>query len=66
MVRSTPVILLGILLEAGVAGVFVYLAIRLTSRRQNASLAFGLFLVAVVFGIAALASITFMGKTRSG
>ncbi len=66
MVKSTPVILLGILLEAGVAAVFIFLALRLTAGRRNAFLAFSLFLVAVVFGIAAIASITFMGKSKSG
>lgn len=66
MVKSTPVILLGILLEAGVAALFVVLALRLTAGRRNANLAFSFFLVAVVFGIAAIATITFMGKSKSG
>ena len=66
MVKSTPVILLGMLLEAGVAAVLVFLALRLSAGRRNAFLAFSLFMVAVVFGIAAIATITFMGKTRSG
>ncbi|MDQ6884453.1 MAG: hypothetical protein M3077_09515 [Candidatus Dormibacteraeota bacterium] len=66
MVKSTPLILLGILLELGVAALFVFLALRLTSRRSSGMTAFSLFLVAVVFGIAAIATITFMGKSKSG
>lgn len=49
-----------------VAGVFVVLALRLSSNRRNAALAFGLFLVAVIFGIAAIATITFTNKARFG
>ncbi|HSO94048.1 MAG TPA: hypothetical protein VLS53_06210 [Candidatus Dormibacteraeota bacterium] len=66
MVKSTPLILLGILLQAGLAAVFIFLALRLTAGRRNANLAFTLFLVAVIFGIAAIATITFMGKSKSG
>ncbi len=66
MVQSTPFVLLGILLLVLVAGVFVVLALRLTSSRRNAALAFGFFLVAVVFGLAAIATLTFINKARFG
>ena len=57
---------LGIVLMVGVAGAFVVVALRLTSSRRNAALAFGLFLVAVTLGIAALATLTFFNKSRFG
>jgi hypothetical protein len=66
VVQSTPFVLLGILLLVLVAGVFVVLALRLTSSRRNAALAFGFFLVAVVFGLAAIATLTFINKARFG
>jgi predicted membrane channel-forming protein YqfA (hemolysin III family) len=62
--QSTVYTLLGILALLVVAAVFIVLALRLTSSRRNAALAFGFFLVAVVFGIAAIATITFVNKAR--
>ena len=66
MVQSTPFVLLGILLLVLVAAVFVVLALRLTSSRRNAALAFGFFLTAVVFSLAAIATLTFINKARFG
>jgi len=65
-VASTVYPLLGMLALVLVAGVFVVLALRLSSSRRNAALAFGFFLVAVVLGIAAIATITFTNKARFG
>ncbi|MDQ6709332.1 MAG: hypothetical protein M3Z11_02110 [Candidatus Dormibacteraeota bacterium] len=66
MVQSTPYVILGIVLLAAAAGAFVMVALRLTSSRRNAALAFGLFLVAVSLGIAAIATLTFFNKSRFG
>jgi predicted membrane channel-forming protein YqfA (hemolysin III family) len=66
VVQSTLYVVLGIVLLAGVAGIFVVVALRLTSNRRNAALAFGLFLVAVTLGIAAIATLTFFNKSRFG
>ena len=66
MVQSTPFVLLGILLLVLVAAAFVVVALRLTSSRRNAALAFGFFVMAVVFGLAAIATLTFINKARFG
>lgn len=66
MAQSFVYPLLGILALMLVAGVFTVLAVRLTSNRRNAAVAFGFFLTAVVFGIAAIATITFMNRARFG
>ncbi len=58
---------LSMLLELLVAGAFAYLALRLVSRKDSRQvLVMGLFMAAVCFGIAALASLWFLAKVRTG
>ncbi len=53
--------------ELVVAGALAYLALRLISHNDSRqALVMGLFLAAVCFGIAALASLWFLAKVRTG
>jgi hypothetical protein len=58
---------LSMLGELLLGGAFTYLGLRLTSRNESRqALVMGLFLAAAVFGIAALASLWFLAKGRTG
>ena len=53
--------------ELILGGAFAYLGVRLTRHNDSRqALVMGLFLVAVCFGIAALASLWFLAKARTG
>lgn len=62
MAQSTPVILLGIAIALAVGGVIAFLALRLAPRRSGSTLVVGLFMVAIILGIAAIASLTLIAK----
>jgi hypothetical protein len=61
----TPAVFVSIAVELGLAGAIAYLALRLTTRRGGPTVVFGLFMLAVIFGIVAIASVTFFRKTAS-
>jgi hypothetical protein len=62
MTQSTPVILIGIAIALALGGLIAFLAIRLAPRRSGSILVVGLFLVAIILGIAAIASLTLIAK----
>ena len=58
---------LSMLGELSLGGAFIYLGLRLSSRNDSKqALVMGLFLAAACFGIAALASLWFLAKVRTG
>ncbi|HVH64650.1 MAG TPA: hypothetical protein VM674_01340 [Candidatus Acidoferrum sp.] len=61
----TPVVFVAIIVELGLAGLIGYLALRLSTRRGGPTVVFGLFMLATVFGIVAIASVTFFRKAVS-
>jgi hypothetical protein len=61
----TPVVFISILVELGLAGAIGYLGLRLTTRRGGPTVVMGLFMLAVIFGIVAIATVTFFRKTAS-
>ena len=61
----TPAVFGSIAVELGLAGAIAYLALRLTTRKGGPTIVFGLFLLAIIFGIVAIASVTFFRKTAS-
>ena len=61
----TPVVFVAIIVELGLAGAIGYLALRLSTRRGGPIVVFGLFMLATVFGIVAIASVTFFRKAVS-
>ena len=61
----SPTIFASIVVELGLAGAIGYLALRLTTRRGGPTIVFGLFMLAIIFGIVAIASVTFFRKTAS-
>lgn len=66
MPKDAPAVLTAIVVFLGLAGVVAFISVRLASRRSDITLVMGLFLLAIVFGIAAIFTLTFLGKTRSG
>jgi hypothetical protein len=66
MVKSASVILISMAIELGLAGAAAYLALRLMTRRSDPTLVFGLFMLAITFGLVAIFSITLMGKSKTG
>jgi hypothetical protein len=66
VVKSFPAILAAVLIQVGLAGVAGYMAIRLANRRSEPTLVMGFFLLAAVLGIAAIFTLTFLGKSKSG
>ncbi|TMF58682.1 MAG: hypothetical protein E6I22_01460 [Chloroflexi bacterium] len=57
---------LSMLGELVIGGAFTYLGLRMTSRKDSRqALVMGVFLAAVCFGIAALASLWFLAKGRA-
>ena len=61
----TPTIFASIVVELGLAGAIAYLGLRLATRRGGPTVVMGLFMLAVIFGIVAIASVTFFRKTAS-
>jgi predicted membrane-bound mannosyltransferase len=66
VVKSAPAILAAILVQVALAGVAGYLAIRLANRRSEPTVVMGFFMLAAVLGIAAIFTLTFLGKIKSG
>ena len=64
--KSFPAILAAVLVQVGLAGIAAYVAIRLANRRSEPTIVMGVFMLAVVLGIAAIFTLTFLGKTKSG
>ena len=64
--QAASVVLLTILIELGLAGVAGFLAFRLLTRRSGPTVVMGLALLAITFSIVAIASVTFLRKTRIG
>jgi hypothetical protein len=63
---SLTVVLIAILIELGLAGLAGVLAFRLMNRRSGPTLVMGLIMVAIAFGLVAIASVTFLRKTQVG
>ncbi len=61
----TPTVFASIVVELGLAGAIAYLALRLATRRGGPTVVMGLLMLAVIFGIVAIASVTFFRKTTS-
>jgi hypothetical protein len=66
VIKSAPVFLAAILIQVGLAGIAGYLAIRLANRRSEPTVVMGFFMLAAVLGIAAIFTLTFLGKVKSG
>jgi hypothetical protein len=64
--KDFPAVIAAALILLGLAGASGYLSIRLASRRSDNTVVMGLFALAAIFGIAAIFTLTFLGKTRSG
>ena len=64
--QAAAIVLVTILIELGLAGVAGVLALRLLSSRSGPTVVMGLAMVAIMFGIVAIASVTFFRKTRIG
>jgi len=64
--KDFPAVVVAILVFLGLSGITAFLSVRLASRRSDITLVMGLFMLAVVFGIVAIFTLTFLGKTRSG
>ena len=64
--QAEAAVLAAALILLGLAGVSAFLSIRLASRRSDNTVVVGLFMLAAVLGIAAIFTLTFLGKTRSG
>ena len=64
--QAAAIVLVTILIELGLAGVAGVLALRLLGRRSGPTVVMGLAMVAIMFGIVAIASVTFFRKTRIG
>jgi len=65
-VQAASVVLVTILIELGLAGVAAFLALRLLNRRSGPTVVMGLAVLAIMFGLVAIASVTFLRKTRIG
>lgn len=61
----TPVVWISIIVALGLAGAIAYLALQLTTRRGGPTVVFGLFMLAVVLSIVAIATVTFFRKAVS-
>ncbi len=66
VVQAASVVLVTILIELGLAGVAGFLALRLLNRRSGPTVVMGLAVLAITFGLVAIASVTFLRKTRIG
>ncbi|OLD90587.1 MAG: hypothetical protein AUG96_01840 [Chloroflexi bacterium 13_1_20CM_4_66_15] len=64
--QAASVVLVTILIELGLAGVAGFLALRLLNRRSGPTVVMGLAVLAITFGLVAIASVTFLRKTRIG
>ena len=64
--QAASVVLVTILIELGLAGVAAFLALRLLNRRSGPTVVMGLAVLAIMFGLVAIASVTFLRKTRIG
>jgi uncharacterized paraquat-inducible protein A len=61
-----PAVILAIVVFLALAGVAGYLSIRLAGRRSDNTVVMGLFMLAAVFGIVAIFTLTFLRKAVSG
>ncbi|TMD20832.1 MAG: hypothetical protein E6I99_13320 [Chloroflexi bacterium] len=64
--QAASVVLLTILIELGLAGVAGFVALRLLNRRSGPTAVMSLAILAITFGLVAIASVTFLRKTRIG
>ena len=64
MSQTTVVILVTIAIELVLAGVATFLALQLARRTAGPNVVNGLYLVAIMFGIVAIASITLIAKAQ--
>jgi hypothetical protein len=64
--KDFPAVLLAIAVFLGLAGVAAFVSVRLAARRSDINLVMAVFMLAVVLGIVAIFTLTFLGKTRSG
>ena len=64
--QAASVVLVTILIELGLAGVAGFLALRLLNRRSGPTLVMSLAVLAIMFSLVAIASVTFLRKTRIG
>jgi hypothetical protein len=58
--------LVAVLIALVLAGLVSYIALRFLNRRLGPTLVFGLFMLAVTFGIVAIFTLTFLRKTTVG
>jgi len=65
-VQAASVVLVTILIELGLAGVAGFLALRLLNRRSGPTVVMSLAVLAIMFSLVAIASVTFLRKTRIG
>ncbi len=64
--QAASVVLVTILIELGLAGVAGFLALRLLNRRSGPTVVMSLAVLAIMFSLVAIASVTFLRKTRIG
>jgi hypothetical protein len=64
--KDFPVVLIAIAVLLILAAVATYFALRFANRRSDNTIVMGFFLLATIFGVAAIFVVTFLGKTRSG
>ena len=64
--QAASVVLVTILIELGLAGVAGFLALRLLNRRSGPTVVMSLAVLAIMFSLVAIASVTFLRKTRLG
>ncbi len=64
--QAASVVLVTILIELGLAGVAGFLALRLLNRRSGPAVVMSLAVLAIMFSLVAIASVTFLRKTRIG
>jgi len=64
--QAASVVLVTILIELGLAGAAGFLALRLLNRRSGPTVVMSLAVLAIMFSLVAIASVTFLRKTRIG
>ena len=64
--QAASIVLVTILIELGLAGVAGFLALRLLNRRSGPTVVMSLAVLAIMFSLVAIASVTFLRKTRIG
>ena len=64
--QAASVVLVTILIELGLAGVAGFLALRMLNLRSGPTVVMSLAVLAIMFSLVAIASVTFLRKTRIG